>query len=78
MIASRRHLAPKPQAGTTWGRADGGPRGRGSWKELVGSEKKGRSFGKVEEAIVPSLVARVTGKKGLEGVWEKAWTHPQE
>lgn len=47
-------------------------------RNWVGSEKKGRSFGKVEEAIVPYLVARVTGKKGLEGVWEKAWTHPQE
>lgn len=36
VIASRRHLAPKPQAETTWGRADGGPRGKRSSKELGG------------------------------------------
>ena len=56
----------------------GDPEAGDGGRNWVGSEKKGRSFGKVEEAIVPYLVARVTGKKGLEGVWEKAWTHPQE
>lgn len=67
VIESRRHLAPKPQAETTWGRADGGPRGRRSSKNWVGSERKGQSFGKVKEATVPHLVARVTGKKGTGG-----------
>lgn len=44
----------------------------GVGRNWVGSERKGQSFGKVKEATVPHLVARVRGKKGLGGVGEKA------
>ena len=33
----------------------------------VGSERRGQSFGEVEEAPVPHPAARVTGKKELGG-----------
>lgn len=68
-IASRRHLAPEPQAGTTWGPRMGDSEAAESGGDGDGGATRGQSFGKVEEA--PDVPPHPSGpgyrKKGMGG-----------
>lgn len=67
MIVSRRHLAPDPQARTTWGPEYGVPRDGGKWRGRCGGKMRGQSFGIVEETPVTHSATPATGKKELGG-----------